>query len=212
MLKRLVSQSRGRAVGAVLVALAVFASGCQSGPFARKQPPKPETEVKIPAQTLGPGDVIKISFPGAPNLESTQPIRRDGRINLVMVGEVVAAEKTPSQLETELVQLFSTQLVSKEIKVTVVSSSFAVFVIGAVLKPGKISPDRAITAFDAVMEAGGFDTAKADMKAVRVIRSEGGKTLNFTLNLKAILDGKPAEPFFLKAHDTVYVPEKFVWF
>ncbi len=195
-----------------MLALAVFAAGCQSGPFARKPAPKPEKEVTVPPQTLGAGDVIKISFPGAPNLESTQPIRRDGRINLVMVGEVVAADKTPAQLEAELIQLFSTQLVSKEIKVTVVTSSFAVFVIGAVMRPGKITPDRAITAFDAVMEAGGFDNAKADQKAVRVIRSEGGKTLNFTLNLKAILDGKPAEPFFLKSHDTVYVPEKFVWF
>jgi polysaccharide export outer membrane protein len=212
MLKRFVLPSCRRAVGAGLLALAVLAAGCQSGPFARKQPPKPANDVQVPAQTLGPGDVIKISFPGAPNLESTQPIRRDGRINLVMVGEVVAADKTPAQLETELVQLFSTQLVSKEIKVTVISSSFAVFVIGAVMRPGKISPDRAITAFEAVMEAGGFDNSRADMKSVRVIRSEGGTTVNFTLNLKTVLDGKPGEPFFLKSYDTVYVPEKVVWF
>ena len=83
---------------------------------------------------------------------------------------------------------------------------------GAVLRPGKLTPDRALTAFEAVMEAGGFDEAKADSKAVTVIRTEGGEIKRFTVNLKAVLQGKQVEPFYLQAYDVVHVPERFSWF
>jgi len=164
------------------------------------------------AQTLREGDVLKISFRGAPNLDTTQQVRRDGRITLSLVGEVKAADLTPTELEKQLVQLYASQLVTKEVTVTVVSSSFGVFVTGAVIHPGKIISDRPITALEAVMEAGGFDSAKANMKAVVVIRNKGGQTKNYTLNLQLVLEGKQTEQFYLEPSDIVYVPEKFSWF
>ncbi len=163
-------------------------------------------------QTLQAGDVLKISYSDAPNLETTQQIRRDGFVNLALVGEVKAEGKTTRALEAELSTLYATQLVSKEVKVTVVSSSFSVFVTGAVIRPGKLQPDHRLTAFEAIMEAGGFDYAKADAKAVRVIRTRGVATESYTLNLKAVLDGKTTTQFYLESNDTVYVPEKFQWF
>lgn len=183
-------------------------TGCGTSPL----PVLPNVTPQPAPLLLSPGDVIRISFPGAPDLETTQQVRRDGRINLAMVGEVQVENKTPAALEKELTELYSTQLVSKEVKVTVVSSSFAVFVTGAVLRPGKIMPERDITALQAIMEAGGFDHARANTKAVVVIRNEGGTSRNFTLNLQAFLEGKGGEPFYLRSHDIVYVPEKFSWF
>lgn len=202
---RAVAQSPCALRSTLTLALALgLMSGCAAP--AKLQP----TEMGL--QTLNAGDVIKISFPGAPSLDATQQIRRDGRINLAVVGEVKAADRTPGELEKDLLERYASQLTSKEIKVTVVSSSFAVFISGAVLKPGKISPDRAVTALEAVMEAGGFDMSKANTRRVRVIRHEGGEIKNFTLNLKPALDGKPIDPFYLKASDIVFVPEKFTWF
>jgi polysaccharide biosynthesis/export protein len=72
--------------------------------------------------------------------------------------------------------------------------------------------DHPITAFEAIMEAGGFDYAKANLKEVVVIRQEGNHTLKFVLNLKQVMEGKPATRFYLKPGDTIYVPEKFTWF
>jgi polysaccharide export outer membrane protein len=161
---------------------------------------------------LREGDTLKISFPGAPNLDTTQQVRLDGRITLSMVGEVMAAGRTPGGLEKELLKVYSSQLLSKEVTVTVVSSSISVFVTGAVIHPGKVVSDHPISALEAVMEAGGFDSAKADMKAVVVIRKEGARTQNYTLNLKLVLEGKQNEQFNLKPSDIVYVPEKFSWF
>lgn len=192
---------------ATLTVLAVFA-GCTTTPTT----PVSSVKVEPTVQTLNSGDVIQINFPGAPNLNTTQAIRRDGKINLYMVGEVTALGKTPAELERELIEAYSGQLVSKEIKVTVMSSAFAVYVSGAVLRPGKITPERAVTAFDAIMEAGGFDPTRANTKAVRVIRTINGRTENHVLNLKAVLDGEPTEPFYLQSYDVVFVPEKFSWF
>jgi polysaccharide biosynthesis/export protein len=191
------------------LAVLALVAGCGTSTPLPPGPPKGGPTETI---TLREGDVLKISFPGSANLDTTQPVRRDGMISLPVVGEVRAAGKTPANLEKELLDLYSTQLLSKQVSVEVQSSLYPVYVNGAVLHPGKIMADRPLTAFDAVMEAGGFDYTKADLKRVVVIRQEAGRNQRFTVNLKRVMDGKPTEPFYVKPGDTVTVPEKFTWF
>jgi len=168
------------------------------------------------ALTLHEGDVLKITFPGAPDLNPPEAlqIRRDGRITLPIVGEVTAAGLTPAGLQTDLLNRFSGQLVSKEVVVTVVSSSFVVFVDGNVVHPGKVVSDHPITALEAVMEAGGFNYSTADASKVMVIRHKpGGADYTYhTVNLKLVVDGRQSDVFYLSPGDVVHVPEKFSWF
>jgi len=158
---------------------------------------------------LREGDVVEVTFPGAANLNTTQQIRRDGKIDLPLVGELKAAGMMLADLQAEILKLYEPQLVTKEVNVTLKSSFFPVFVTGAVLRPGKITTDRPITALEAIMEAGGFDYTKANLKAVQVIRNQAGQVKNYKLNLKLPLQGKPSEPFYLKPSDIVFVPERF---
>jgi protein involved in polysaccharide export with SLBB domain len=81
-----------------------------------------------------------------------------------------------------------------------------------VLRPGKVLSDHPISALEAVMEAGGFDYTKANLRDVVVIRREGNVMKNYKLNLKAVLQGKQSEPFYLKPADIIYVPERFSMF
>jgi polysaccharide biosynthesis/export protein len=196
-------------LGAIGLAFLLAAFGCQA-PVASA--PVAQTKSASEVQTIREGDVLKVSFPGAQNLDTSQTVRRDGRITMPVVGEVVAAGLTANGLEQALAKLYDSQLVSKEVSVTIVTSSFAVFVNGAVIKPGKIISDHPISALEAVMEAGGFESTKADMRGVVVIRQEGGQTHNYAVDLKSVLEGKQSEPFFLKPSDIVYVPERFSWF
>jgi polysaccharide export outer membrane protein len=159
---------------------------------------------------LREADVLKISFLGAPSLNTTQTIRRDGKITLPDGGEMDAAGKTPTELEKDLADHYASQLVSKEVTVTVQSSSFPIFVTGAVAKPGKVIADHPMTVLEAVMESGGFDYSRANLKAVKIIREKPPG--NFTLNFKGLLEGHQPEAFYLKPFDIVYVPEKFSWF
>lgn len=163
-------------------------------------------------QTLRAGDVLLVSFPGASNLDTKQQVRMDGRITLPIVGDVVAAGKTPTELQQELLKLYAPQLVSKEVTVTVISSTFTVYVTGAVIRPGPVQSDHPLSALEAIMQAGGFVSGKSDMQSVVVIRNEGGQTHRYTLNMKLVLEGRQTRPFYLKPSDVIYVPEKFSWF
>jgi polysaccharide export outer membrane protein len=210
-----------------VAALAVVTTGCQTEPsaFASPRPAvtnslqpvipesvTPPATTNASAFTLREGDILRISFPGSPNLNNVQQIRTDGKITLPLIGEVQAAGLTPIDLQQKLMDLYAPQLSSKEVTVEVESSSFPVYVTGAVLRPGKITSDHPITALEAIMEAGGFDYTKANLKAVEVVRQEGNQTKNYTLNLKLAMEGKVNKPFYLKPSDIIYVPEKFSWF
>jgi len=228
---------RPRLLSRVMLPLAILVAGMLAG--CETQPVSPSNALNqqtvntnelaaateaLAAQTNAPaantaslmnlreGDVLKISFPGSPTLDTTQQIGRDGKIRLSLVGEVDAAGMPPSALETKLVDLYASQISSKQVTVEVVRSSFPVYVTGMVLRPGEILLDHPITALEAVMEAGGFDYNKANIKNVVVIRREGNSMKHYKLNLKAVLQGQQSEPFYLKPDDIVYVPERFSMF
>jgi polysaccharide export outer membrane protein len=181
-------------------------SGCTTTP--------PPTTDAIPYSEvrLREGDSIKIAFPGAPTLDTAQQIRRDGKITMTLGGEVTALGKTPTELEKELLKLYESQLAVKQVVVTVNSSAYPVFMTGAILRPGKLMADRPLSVLEAIMEAGGFDYARANLKGVTVLRQFEGQTVSYKLNLKAVLSGANIQPFYLKPSDIVYVPEKFSWF
>jgi polysaccharide biosynthesis/export protein len=212
-----------RLVSLAMLPLALIAAGMLAG--CGTQFPLPTDALKEQAAKTGElattnsesmklreGDVLKISFPGSPTFDTTQQIRRDGKITMPLVGEVDAAGMTPSALEKKLVDLYAPQLASKQVTVGVVSSSFPVYVTGMVMRPGKILSDHPISALEAVMEAGGFDYTKANLRDVVVIRREGNIMKNYKLNLKSVLQGKQSKPFYLKPADIVYVPERFSMF
>jgi polysaccharide export outer membrane protein len=160
---------------------------------------------------LREGDTLRISFPGAPTLNTLQQVQRDGSITLPLIGEFKVAGLARAQVEKELLKLYDSELQVKEVTVALESAVFAVYVTGAVLRPGKILSDRPLSAMEAVIEAG-LDHNKANLKKVRLIRLENGRTTSRVLNLKKALSDKPAEPFNLKPSDIIYVPERFPWF
>jgi polysaccharide biosynthesis/export protein len=212
------------ALGACGLTLLIAASGCQTNRNSEVSKSEMDAISKATnAEQGGPttnsdllvlheGDVLSVSFAGAPDLNTIATIRRDGRITLKSLGEFKAAGLTPPEMEKELIKLYGPQLQTKEVTVSVQSSAFPVYVTGAVLRPGKVLSDRPINALEAVMEAGGFDYSKANLKAVRVLRNSNGQTEHFTLNLKEVLRGNKSEQFNLKPGDILYVPEKFSMF
>lgn len=197
-------------LAAVVSTVVVMLTGCSTMPEGKTVSAKPEME-KIHTEPiiLRAGDVLKITFPGAPNLDTTQPIRRDGKLNLPLIGETDADGMTPAALQDKLIQAYSSQLSTKEVTVQVQSSTFPVYVNGAVIHPGKVSSDHPMTALESIMEAGGFNYDIADMKHVRIVREENGVMQHFVIDLKSVLQGSETRPFYLKPKDIVFVPERF---
>ena len=197
-----------------ILLLAVL-TGCRTTPEFSELPQRgaARPEAKPEVITLREGDTIRITFTGAPTLNTVQRIRQDGRITLPEnKGEFKAAGFTPPALEKELLKVYAPELQTKEVTVAVDASDLPIYVTGAVLRPGKISSDRPLTAVEAIMEAGGPDFTKANLKKVRVIRTENGQTEHHVLNLKDVMKGTANDQFKLKPADIIYVPERFSWF
>jgi polysaccharide export outer membrane protein len=197
-------------LAALVLTSALAFSGCDTMPSGSSSPVQPAMQ-KPDNQSiiLRAGDVLKITFPGSPNLDTVQPIRRDGKLNLPLIGEVNADGMSPADLQDKLVQAYASQISTKEVTVQVQSSTFPVYVTGAVLKPGKVLSDHPMTALDAVMEAGGFNYDTANMKEVKIDRNENGVMQHYTVDLKAVLVGRETKSFYLKPGDIVFVPERF---
>ncbi len=192
----------------LLAALASLLAGCQGGPAVAVTDTVPYMEVRIRE-----GDLLKITFPGAPGLDMTGlQVRRDGKITLSLGGEITAVGRTPAELEKEILRVHGTNLTVQQVVVALTTPGYPVFVSGSVLRPGKLTIDRPITALEAIMEAGGPDNAKANLKKVVVIRKVDDRNIHYPVDIKAMIEGRQTKPFYLKPDDIVVVPEKFNWF
>jgi protein involved in polysaccharide export with SLBB domain len=122
--------------------LLLIVSGCltacqsSSPQAAGSLPGVPEDAFSTNSMRLREGDVIRIAFENATNLNSTQTIPLDGFITLQLVGQTKAAGKTTVELEATLTNLYQSQIKATEIQVTRVSSAATYSIGGAVLKPG----------------------------------------------------------------------------
>lgn len=181
--------------------------GCGSVPTT----PTAEDDRK-PYERVGvqPGDIVKITFPGAPTMNAAQQVQSDGTMTMLMGGTLQVRGKAPPEIEKAILEAYGAQLVVKEVSVSVESAGFPIFVQGAVLRPGRVICRQSVTVMEAIADAGGFNEGRANLKAVRVVRkSDDGTTKTYVLDLRSALEGKAGEPFYLRPSDVVYVPERF---
>jgi len=189
-----------------MLVLILGITGCQQPgtlPVGGAATPAPFTSTR-----LGEGDTVRVAYEGDTNMNTVVKVQLDGTVSLPLVGVVKAVGLTPEQLRADLMERYKKLLSVNEITVTVISVSASVYVSGAVLRPGRIPMDRPLTALEAIMEAGGFDSRRARIADVSVIRNENGKQQHFSVNLKRALTGQDPEPFYLKPFDIIHVPEK----
>jgi len=183
-------------------------TGCSTGSDPSGMALAQAASMETAPVKINPGDVVQLTFPGAPNMNISERVRVDGRLFLPLVGEVQAAGKTPKELQEDLAKKYSEEVRVTEVVVNLTSSSASVFVSGAVLHPGRIAMERPLTVLDAIMEAGGFDPKRANVKKIALIRRKDGSYTKRILNLKPVLKGENVPPITLEPFDIVYVPEK----
>src|ERR1700745_2386551 len=136
---------------AILTFLALAGAGCQTEVNSTTFSGQAEVPQHV---ILASGDVVKLTFSAAPELNQSQKVRADGKLSLPLVGEVDAAGKTVGQLQGELIQLYKSQLKTPEVTVSLEASVTTVTVSGAVTRPGKLAFERPTTVLQAIMEAG----------------------------------------------------------
>ncbi len=191
-----------RNFGVALLSAALFAL-CGCGTPATT--PLPDQAAAPPHVTLMPGDSIRLSFSGAPELNQSQKIRSDGKVSLPHVGEVQAAGKSVPQLRQELIALYRSQLTNSDVVVTLESGVTMVYIQGSVGHPGKFIFDRPTTILQALTEAGGINQF-GNSRRVQVIRLINGREQTQILNLRPTFVGKTTRPFYVRDGDVIDVP------
>lgn len=191
--------------GVSILALALTA--CETSNVNYSVPMSASTAT--PRGALAVGDVIRVTYPGAPELNQAIKIQPDGRVGLPMVGSVNASGRPASSLQSSLTAMYQPHLNDPTVFVSLEQPAASVYVSGEVAKPGKVPLDRSFTALEAVMEVGGF-TRLANPKKVYVIRTEGGKQRRFVLDMAAPLGGSESQAFYLRPYDVVFV-ERSNW-
>lgn len=197
-----------RGAAALLVALALL-GGCEALPEA---PPTPRT-APFAEETyrIVPGDQLSIFVWQDRDLSLTLRVRPDGRISVPLVGELLAAGRTPAELSAELEERLRAYV--QEPRVTVIVAESAglaqqrVRIVGEAVKPQAMVWRPGLTVLDAVIEAGGL-TEFADGNRTVLLRREGGEVVRYRVRLADLLhDGDPTANVELAPGDVVVVPE-----
>ena len=189
----------------VALILSGLAAGCSR--------PQPASTAAAMAQqpvlpyTVGPGDVIDVKLFYTPELDESQIVRPDGKMTLQLIGDIQAEGKTSEELQRELVNRFSAQLINPKVAVFVrrVHDS-KYWVAGEVKRPGPYQMLGHATIVEAIMDAGGGTRPTADLKNVLVVRQRDGRHYGCLVNVKEILQGKEGASFNLQARDLIFVP------
>ena len=106
---------------------------------------------------VGPGDKIQISVYGHDDMSQVVEVRSDGTINYPMVGDLLVAGKSVSQIDDEITKILGRDyLVDPQVNVDVQEyRSQWVTILGEVRNPGRYVLKRDMRIVDLLAEAGG---------------------------------------------------------
>ena len=170
----------------------------------------------VPEYRIVPGDAITLDFGPRADLNGDilreVTVRPDGRISVFPVGDVIAAGRTPHELEVALVGLLSGDIRAPRVTVELTKmAANQVHVLGEVNRAGPIPADPYMTVIQAIAAAGGFKESAAK-NSVMVFSRNGANTLRVAeVRVDELLkSGALQGDLRLSRFDIVYVPRGVV--
>jgi polysaccharide biosynthesis/export protein len=160
---------------------------------------------------IGPEDVLDITVWKNADLSKTVQVRPDGRISLPLIGDVAAVSRTSAQLTDEISLRLKSYMENPTVSIVVKEvNSYAIFVLGEVVKPGRYPLKSKTTLLQAVTLASGFTQAASRNKIVIFRFAKDGDPLT---KIKAsyddiVLRDGINQNIELKPGDTIVVPSE----
>ena len=191
------------------VVAALLVGACQT-----PHPPAP-TVAATPdySYRIGPLDTVNVIVWRNPELSMTLPVRPDGKITTPLVDDLVALNKTPTELERELEKALVKYI--RDPVVTVVVTSFAgpaseqIRVIGEATKPQILPYRQNMTVLDVMIAVGGL-TDFADGNAATIVRAADGNKL-YSVRLRDLVRrGDIGANVDMRPGDILIIPQS--WF
>ena len=156
---------------------------------------------------IGSEDSLQITVWREPTLSGTFPVRPDGMISMVLLGDLPASGLTPTQLSSDISQRlrkFFQDPPSVTVQVMAVNSQ-RVYLMGEVGHVGPIALSAGMTPLQAIATAGGLSNF-ANSKHIYILRGTGASQQKIPFNYKQALKGTSQQPIVLHPGDTIVVP------
>jgi polysaccharide export outer membrane protein len=154
---------------------------------------------------IGAEDSLQVTVWKEPTLSGTIPVRPDGMISLVLVGDLKAAGLTPMQLSTDISQKLKKYIQDPIVTVVVLGvNSQRIFTVGEVNHVGPLMLTPGMTPLQAIVAAGG-PTQFANSKHIYILRTVAGKQTKIPFNYKLAVKGDN-QGVSLIPGDTIVVP------
>jgi polysaccharide export outer membrane protein len=155
----------------VALALVYVAQGCvSSGEYVWFQQLPPDTSLMGREYLIGVGDAVSIKVLGHEEMTLKQVVRSDGRLALLLIGEVEARGKRPSALKAELEGRLKDYIVSPNVAVNIDEGPpMTVLLMGELTRPGAYPLEQDPSLAHALALGGGL-TDYASRSGVFVVR------------------------------------------
>jgi polysaccharide biosynthesis/export protein len=154
---------------------------------------------------IGPDDNLQVTVWKEPTLSGTIPVRPDGMISLVLVGDLPAAGLTPMALGADIAQRLKKYIQDPVVTVVVLGvNSQRIFLVGEVMHVGPLMLTPGMTALQAIVTGGGLSPF-ASTKHIYILRNTAGKQEKMPFNYKQALKGENQGVSLLPG-DTIVVP------
>lgn len=198
------------------VAMFLLASVLLAACSSNKVAPAPEMADNagvLPEYKIGVGDALQISVWRNPELSLAVPVRPDGKISMPLVGDIMAAGTTATQLSEVIVKSLSGYVRNPQVTVIVANPSSSDFqlrvrITGAVQAPQSIPFREGMTVLDLVLLAGGPNEFASSNKA-KLLRKVNGKWQVYKVKLDDLINkGDLTTNYALQPSDTISVPER----
>lgn len=161
---------------------------------------------------IGADDNLQITVWREPSLSGVLPVRPDGMISLVLIGDLKAAGRTPTELSGDITLRLKKYIQDPSVTVAVVAvNSQKIFMVGEIGKVGPIVMSPGMTPLQAISAAGG-PSPYANVKRIYILRpaspqaGPGTKPQKIPFNYKQALKGDNRQDITLQPGDTIVVP------
>jgi polysaccharide export outer membrane protein len=180
----------------------LLAAGCSSTASSKRADARPEAgEYRI-----GREDVLEVVVWREPELTRVVPVRPDGKISLPLAGEMDAAGKTPTELQTGLTKALGPYIKDAAVAVLVREiNGPRVFVLGEVTRPGGFPLRGPLTVMQAIALAGGRSEFAGD-EVVWLRQKQDGAAERVSISFGDLIQGEAAGALWLRGGDVLYVP------
>jgi len=156
---------------------------------------------------LGPGDVLKISVYGNPDLSLETRVSESGSISYPLIGDVAVGGMTTAAAEKKISGLLEGGGFIRDAQVNInvaVLQSQQVSVLGQVLRPGRYPIDGRRNLTDILALAGGINPDGGD--TITLVRSRNGKTSREVIDLVDMMrTGDMKQNLDLVGNDVIFV-------